>query len=217
MSLWGLLPGWVGDAVADALAWLPSPPRVAQEAWWVIGDAFVGLRHAFAPNKGSSKPAGARASAAAKPTGVRDAERVRDEHRASVQALRAQLAADYGPDQVYAKLLGSCAEYQVGQYTYEVCPFDKANQKGKKDKSQTSLGSFAGWNLQGSMLFEGGSKCFKGPARSLEAHFVCASQHAVLDVQEPSQCVYTMRIGSPAACSVQARDAIQDKLDTMGL
>ena len=58
---------------------------------------------------------------------------------------------------------------QVEKYTYEVCPFSKANQK--EGHSSTSLGSWQGLEGEGEgalrMAFTNGQGCWQGPPRSM--------------------------------------------------
>jgi protein kinase C substrate 80K-H len=66
-------------------------------------------------------------------------------------------------------MAGKCFSLKLRQYTYEVCPFDKARQK--EGGSDTDLGSWKGWGEGGdkyrTMKFEGGERCWNGPERSI--------------------------------------------------
>jgi len=42
--------------------------------------------------------------------------------------------------------------------------------------------------------------CWGGPARKLNVKFVCGEKEEILDVFEPSRCVYEATIEHPGAC-----------------
>ena len=50
------------------------------------------------------------------------------------------LELDFGPNDAFYSLKGQCFEYTDSQYTYKLCPFDRASQRGKHGGSETSLG-----------------------------------------------------------------------------
>jgi hypothetical protein len=61
----------------------------------------------------------------------------REEERrleSELQKLQDNLDTNFGPDNAYRKLKGSCYSLQLNQYTYHICPFDSAKQ------DSTSLG-----------------------------------------------------------------------------
>jgi hypothetical protein len=61
----------------------------------------------------------------------------------AIAALEADLARDYGPRAAYHPLYPACFSAPFHGYTYNVCPFDKVEQK--KDGRTIVLGSFVGW------------------------------------------------------------------------
>ena len=61
----------------------------------------------------------------------------------AIAALEADLARDYGPRAAYYPLYPTCFSAPFHGYTYNVCPFDKVEQK--KDGRTIVLGSFVGW------------------------------------------------------------------------
>ena len=90
-----------------------------------------------------------------------------------------QLAAPVVLRRLSGSVSPSCAEYsqrrglacvlcvQIEKYTYEVCPFDRAEQKEGRHHG-TSLGRWQGFlNNYTSMSFTEGDHCWQGPRRSL--------------------------------------------------
>lgn len=59
---------------------------------------------------------------------ARRANQTVDGTQTQVTETEKVLAGDYGPDNVFFALRGQCYSLQAGQYTYEVCPFDKTRQ-----------------------------------------------------------------------------------------
>jgi len=47
---------------------------------------------------------------------------------------------DLGPNVEYYHLMDECYDYTDREYTYTLCPFDRAAQKDKHGGSETSLG-----------------------------------------------------------------------------
>jgi len=95
----------------------------------------------------------------------------------------------------YADLVDKCLELNDGQYKYEVCFFSEAYQ------DSVLLGKWSSFTGARMAEFTGGQMCPGGPARMLRVLFECGSEEAVLDVIEPSRCVYEARISSPGACN----------------
>jgi len=119
-----------------------------------------------------------------------------------LEDIRALQAHDYGQDSEYLKLQGQCFQHTLRQYTYEFCPYDRADQK--EGSSSTSLGRWKGWDNSApvsTMLFTEGQRCWQGPARSLSVQVECGVSNSILSVEEPNKCVYEMKFTSPAACS----------------
>jgi len=141
------------------------------------------------------------------------------------QALSEDLSKDYGPNQVLMHMDGQCYEIQVKQYTYEVCPFNKASQK--ENGIPTSLGSWSGVEVTpaggesqtGSLVgfkFSGGATCWQGPQRSLRVKLECGVDESILSVDEPSKCVYEMKMQTPALCDEKHATILRINLEGGG-
>ena len=50
------------------------------------------------------------------------------------------LGLDLGPEKEYFPLKGNCYEYTDREYTYKLCPFERASQRSKNGGAETSLG-----------------------------------------------------------------------------
>ncbi len=50
------------------------------------------------------------------------------------------LSGDFGVNNEFYYLRGSCFRSETQEYTYEICPFDKVNQISKTGGSHTLLG-----------------------------------------------------------------------------
>jgi hypothetical protein len=125
---------------------------------------------------------------------------------------------DFGPERALASLYKQCVSTQIRQYTYEVCFFDKASQK--EGGSSTSLGSWSSWRegeQHREMRFEGGQTCWNGPARSAQITLRCGAADGavarIVSVEEPSKCVYSMVVVTPAACQQSSLEDVQHKLN----
>jgi protein kinase C substrate 80K-H len=138
----------------------------------------------------------ARSATTAAQAAVTAAESVRTE-------AQKELEQDFGEDSAFWSLKGQSIEMQLGQYTYKVAAYDAARQ------DSTSLGSWKGWDgpakADGSrvMKFEGGSKCWNGPQRSMAVTVKCGVENALVDVAETSTCVYVSTMITPAACDLK--------------
>ena len=111
---------------------------------------------------------------------------------------------------------GTCFFMRVGYWTYEVCPFGQAKQKGS-DGGSTSLGNWEGFDQGHSVMkFTHGQHCWNGPARSLTVTMRCGGADAVLKVEEPEVCVYAMDMESPAACTDDDLRRARDDLALFG-
>lgn len=141
-----------------------------------------------------------------------DARRKRDDARHkltstedSIKTRNADLQKEYGPDNVFLGLADDCFEKRHAEFTYKLCPMKEAYQ------SHTSLGKFKSFATQtygswggkedfSKQVYEGGTHCWGGPARSCEVVLVCGPENEIKSVEEPSMCAYKMVFQTPAIC-----------------
>ena len=105
---------------------------------------------------------------------------------------------DFGPVQVWRGLYKECFTLKKDKYTYQICVF------GEFTQDHIRLGKFTRWgreNDYSEMMYEGGEKCYS-PAipRSIKVKIECGESTELVDVFEPSTCVYEALFKTPAAC-----------------
>uniref|UniRef100_A0A0N5ADW0 Glucosidase 2 subunit beta n=1 Tax=Syphacia muris TaxID=451379 RepID=A0A0N5ADW0_9BILA len=115
------------------------------------------------------------------------------------------LNGDYGTDNAWASLKGSCFEMDEGQYVYRLCLFDKAIQKDRNSQAETSLGTWRQWSGKDSnkyteQQYDKGQQCWNGPERSTKVVVECGEETALVEATEPAKCEYKFVLTSPAAC-----------------
>lgn len=124
-------------------------------------------------------------------------ERLKEEVRQAkdrIKALNKKLT-DLGEEHLgYASLAGKTLSRQVQEWKFKVVFFDKAEQ------DFTSLGRWSGFTGPHTAEFTGGASCWQGPQRKLTVTFECGVEEALLDVTEPSRCVYAATVVHPGAC-----------------
>lgn len=166
----------------------------------------------------------ARAAREAKEKVERDVEsKIRD-----IDNEKADLAKDYGPDEIFRALRGKCTSIEAGEYTYELCWLDKTSQKSKKGHGNTNMGNFKRIDremaddeerLDGKSLgkgermvlrYEDGQACWNGPNRRTDVWLGCAETEELWRVTEAEKCVYKMEVGTPAACEAKNADKESD-------
>ncbi len=128
------------------------------------------------------------------------------------------LTTDFGPDDVFRALKGTCISTDSGEYTYELCFLDKTTQKPKKGGGHTNMGNFARFETMevddelpangkglGSgkrfvMRYEGGQHCWNGPNRMSTVVLGCWEENEIWRIMEEGKCVYRLEVGTPAVC-----------------
>lgn len=128
------------------------------------------------------------------------------------------LEKDYGMDDVFRALKGKCVSKDSGEYTYELCWFERTKQKPKKGGGDTGMGTFVrldsievdeemppdgkglGSGRRVALRYENGQHCWNGPNRSTMVVLGCAETDEIWKIVEEEKCVYRMEVGTPAAC-----------------
>lgn len=127
-----------------------------------------------------------------------------NEKENAIRKLEEEINSDFGPANVFFPLKGKCFSYQDREYTYTLCPFERATQESTTGM-QTELGRWSGWagppeNLYSRQKYEGGIQCWNGPTRSAVINIACGVEDKVTMVTEPSKCEYVYDFITPAAC-----------------
>lgn len=141
-----------------------------------------------------------------------------DKSRSSLKQEQEDLDKDFGPDDIFRALKGTCIDVDSGEYNYETCFMDSTTQKSKKGGGHTNMGRFTrldrvvvddtlppdgkglGSGERIALHYENGQHCWNGPLRSTTVVLGCAEESAIWKVVEEEKCVYRMEVGSPAAC-----------------
>merc|ERR1712039_879724 len=110
----------------------------------------------------------------------------------------------------YADLIGKTIEKQVGEHNYKIHFFQDAKQ------GYTSLGSWDQWDGPYDATFSKGTRCWDGPERSLKVKFMCGLETAILDVSEPSKCVYQAEVVHHGACDQKEFDILSGGVQVRG-
>lgn len=138
--------------------------------------------------------------------------------QASLGEQQADLAKDYGEDDIFRALKNTCIEKDSGEYTYELCWLDRTAQKSKKSGGNTGMGNFVrfdtlevdeeigadgkglGKGKRITLMYENGQHCWNGPNRQTTVVLACAEKDEVWKVMEQEKCMYRMDVGTPAVC-----------------
>lgn len=153
----------------------------------------------------------------------------RDDLKKDIKTHREDLNVDFGPDDIFRALKGTCVSTDSGEYTYEVCFWDKTTQKPKKGGGHTNMGNFVrletievddvlpadgkglGSGVRLVMKYEDGQHCWNGPSRSSSVILACAEETELWKIMEEEKCVYRLEVGTPAACEVVSPSGQQDQ------
>jgi len=128
-------------------------------------------------------------------TAVTKARIALDDHKGGIESLKKKLSSLSDDRLGYAMLTqDECLKLNDGQYEYKACFFGEASQDNVK------LGTWSGWTGPKTAEFTNGDLCHGGPARKFVVVFQCGGESQILDVIEPSRCVYQARISTPGAC-----------------
>lgn len=130
--------------------------------------------------------------------------------------LSSAVEYDYGTEYEFMYMKGQCYSIDSKEYTYEMCPYGKSQQKDKRHYGDTSLGTWTKWDPKySSFKFENGQSCWQGPNRSNTITFICGAETKVKRVDEPSRCVYAMEVEAPSACTDADLQAVEAKLQAL--
>nr|POF03780.1 glucosidase 2 subunit beta [Quercus suber] len=151
-----------------------------------------------------------------------------------LKSANEDLSKNFGPDDVFRALKGTCVERDSGEYTYEVCFLEKTTQKPKKGGGHTNMGNYVrldkvtvddelpasgkglGSGERWAMKFENGQHCWNGPSRSTTVVLACSEQNEVWKIVEEEKCIYRVEVGTPAVCEVKktsdAPASVRDEL-----
>ncbi|KAK2194125.1 hypothetical protein NP493_2g09049 [Ridgeia piscesae] len=135
-----------------------------------------------------------------------EADRKFRDIESEISKLESLLDIDFGGETEFYPLYGECFEMTDREYTYKLCPFDKATQRSKNGGSETSLGKWSHWdgpdgNKYSVMKFEKGQNCWNGPDRSVKVNVNCGKENQLLTATEPNKCEYEFQFVTPTACS----------------
>ncbi|KAK3686500.1 hypothetical protein LTR37_019747 [Vermiconidia calcicola] len=149
---------------------------------------------------------------------LKTAEKELDGHHKDLKKHNEDLADDFGPDDVFRALKGTCVSTDSGEYTYELCFLERTTQKPKKGGGHTNMGNFVrmermtvdedlppngkglGSGERIVMKHENGQHCWNGPNRQTTVILGCAEENEIWKIMEEEKCIYRMEVGSPAVC-----------------
>ncbi|CAK7232966.1 hypothetical protein SEUCBS140593_008442 [Sporothrix eucalyptigena] len=149
---------------------------------------------------------------------LQSAENDLNSRQNSLREDEADLAKDYGADDIFRALKDKCISTEAGEYDYEICWMGQATQKSKKGHGNTSLGRFDRAEIETAdeeertdgkslgkgprtvLRYENGLHCWNGPNRRTDVWLGCSEKEEIWRVSEAEKCVYKMEVGTPAVC-----------------
>ncbi|KAG6613039.1 putative glucosidase [Phytophthora cinnamomi] len=152
-----------------------------------------------------------------------DTKKELEEKEKELSDAQKVLEKDYGVDHVFFALRDKCVESDAGQYQYKICFFGKATQdhtklgemedfekpKPSDDEGSADDASASVDPVVEEIKFSNGQKCWNGPNRSLTVKLECGPEPMELfNIEEPSTCVYSAKLRTPAVCSEGDRERI---------
>ncbi|GMF38329.1 unnamed protein product [Phytophthora fragariaefolia] len=157
-----------------------------------------------------------------------DTKQELEDKEKELEEVQKLLEKDYGVDHIFFALRDKCVESDAGQYKYKICFFGKATQdhtklgdmeeleklkqsgEGSDDEAPTADNEAgAVQTAVEEIKFSNGQKCWNGPNRSLTVKLECGPEPMELfNIEEPSTCVYSAKLRTPAVCSEGDRERI---------
>lgn len=133
-----------------------------------------------------------------------DASKEKDDLLQKLADIDRLTKVDMGEHEEFSPLQGQCFEFSDREYTYKLCPFEKASQSSKSGGSEVSLGTWGEWsgspNKYSEMKFTNGLGCWNGPNRSTTVKLSCGISNELTGASEPNKCEYEFVFKTPAAC-----------------
>jgi protein kinase C substrate 80K-H len=117
--------------------------------------------------------------------------------RSEIASIAENTEGSYGVNNEWFLMSKKCFEYQTGSFVYKICPFANATQTS--NGNSIDIGKFASFDGK-VMTFEGGTKCWNGPQRSLKVEFYCGD--GITNIAEPETCTYTGKMGTWFMCEL---------------
>lgn len=137
-------------------------------------------------------------------TEARTASNAFHSEESQFQRLEVLLTTDFGAKDEFLSLHGKTFSTRAGGYPYELKPFESTHQGG------TLLGEWKEWKKKYTqMSYTGGKRCWGAGDREALVTVVCGLENEITDIDEPSTCVYTMKLLTPAACSAEHAQALR--------
>ena len=118
------------------------------------------------------------------------------------------VSTEYGIEGELYAFKDTCHKLEYGKYKYKVCITGKATQReiGQGGSGGTHLGSwkagaaYINENGQRTFKWEGGTRCWNGPDRSVEVTVTCDANTRLLTANEPETCQYAFTMEIPIGC-----------------
>lgn len=186
--------------------------QVSEYAKWMEGAGD----EEDAPEEASEKPAEKPASEESTPkekTAVQletEAQSKVTSQKDKIEDVKEQLQNLEDDKLGYASLNAKKLSRRVSEFNYVIDFYNKASQ------DSVSLGNWKEWTGPRSAVFDQGTMCWGGPARKLNVNFVCGEKEEILDVFEPSRCVYEATVEHPGACDNAELESLSKGLPVVG-
>ncbi|KAM3572477.1 hypothetical protein VYU27_005506 [Nannochloropsis oceanica] len=127
-----------------------------------------------------------------------------------------------GDEGVFRTWKDKCFEKQDKDFAYKICPFKEVKQ------NYLLVGKWTGWiqrddgigSKDGAgpvMYFTEGQQCWNGPKRTALVQLWCGPEEAVVEVTEPSVCLYDFVMTTPLVCDEVVVKEAEERLRRMGV